>query len=319
MSTPIEASTVSVLVPTLGRMPALVACIESIRAQSTRPARIVVVLGPDADEAADWLAGQDDLARVRIDQRNLSQARNLGIDRAEGKFVAFLDDDAVASETWLAELIAPLARPEVAAVGGRIVRPDGSDEFHQGWARLTGKLDPVRPGKPAPPGRWWFPTVGGGNCCYRLEALEQVGRFDPFIEFSYDETDLCARLHRAGWRVEHAAPGRIVHHAAAGGHRVDALRRNWQVEIKNQLYFSLKNRRGLASAVGGILRARGRIWKLARRLAAAREDGRIDAAEAREMLQAAKAGFRAGWTAGFRAGRQDPASNSPDSESNSEA
>ncbi len=318
MNPGIGTGKVSVLVPTLGRMPALVACIESIRAQSTPPSRIVVILGPGAEEAADWLGGQPDLAKVHIDQRNLSQARNLGLDRSEGEFVAFLDDDAVASQTWLAELLEPLARPEVGAVGGRIVRPDGTDEFRRGWARLTGKLEPVRPVSAPPLGRWWFPTVGGGNCCYRLEALEQIGRFDPFIEFSYDETDLCARLHRAGWRIAHADPGRIVHHAAAGGHRVDALRRNWHAEIKNQLYFSLKNRAGLASAIAGILRARGRVWKLARRLAAARREGQIGSAEARDMRKAAKAGFRAGWVAGFRAGRQDPASSPTEPESNKE-
>ena len=48
----------------------------------------------------------------------LSGARNTGVARSTGDVVAFLDDDAYADPGWLAKLIAPMANPAVAGVGG---------------------------------------------------------------------------------------------------------------------------------------------------------------------------------------------------------
>jgi len=47
-----------------------------------------------------------------------SATRNVGARAAAGRILAFLDDDAIARPGWLQNLTAPLARPEVVAVGG---------------------------------------------------------------------------------------------------------------------------------------------------------------------------------------------------------
>lgn len=296
----------TVIVCTLGRMETLPDCIESIRRQDPQPGEILVVLGPDSQPARRWLAGQDDIRLARIEHRNLSASRNVGIQAAKGRFVAFLDDDATACDNWLADLLASIQRQDVAAVGGQIARPDDTLEFKRGLVRLSGKRLPVRPEGSDEIGTGWYPTVGGGNCLYRREALEQIGFFDEFIEFSYDETDVCMRLLAAGWKIAHARPGLVIHHSQPGGFRLDCLRRNWFVEIKNQLYFSLGHRAGPLGAFPGILRAGGRIWKLRCRLLVARLRGQVARSEAREMLKHARRGFRAGLSAGLARRRHFP-------------
>ncbi len=61
--------------------------------------------------------------RVLANQEDagLSGARNTGVLAAAADIVAFLDDDAVADPTWLAELTAHFGDPRVVGAGGRIV------------------------------------------------------------------------------------------------------------------------------------------------------------------------------------------------------
>ena len=54
-----------------------------------------------------------------VRSRGASGARNTGGSLARGEVVAFLDDDARATETWLEELIRPFDNPEVVGVGGK--------------------------------------------------------------------------------------------------------------------------------------------------------------------------------------------------------
>src|SRR6185436_17368622 len=52
------------------------------------------------------------------EHRGLRGARNSGVNAATSSIVAFLDDDAEASEQWLEFLAEPYTDPDVAGVGG---------------------------------------------------------------------------------------------------------------------------------------------------------------------------------------------------------
>ena len=52
--------------------------------------------------------------------RGASATRNAGASIATGSVLAFMDDDTVARPGWLRNLTAPLARPDVAGVGGYV-------------------------------------------------------------------------------------------------------------------------------------------------------------------------------------------------------
>ncbi|MCD0444064.1 glycosyltransferase [Glycomyces sp. A-F 0318] len=121
-------------------------------------------------------------------------ARNLGWRAAETEWVAFLDEDAIPSRSWFADLAADLAGlgPRDAASRGRTApsraigrRPAAEEravELHEG-------------------ARW-----DTGDLAVRRDALQAVGGFDERFRRPFREhVDLCLRLADAGWHVEEGA------------------------------------------------------------------------------------------------------------------
>src|SRR6266851_526962 len=94
---------VSVVIVTLNRASWLSSVLSALRHQNYSPFEIIVVNGPSTDNTEEVLVKYADMIRAgRCLQHNLSTSRNIGIEMAEGDFVAFLDDDAVPDENWLA-------------------------------------------------------------------------------------------------------------------------------------------------------------------------------------------------------------------------
>lgn len=85
---------VSVIIPTHNRAAFLKKAIDSVLGQSCRDYELVVVDDGSSDGTAELLASYGDrIISVRQENRGPSAARNLGIARARGEFIAFLDSD----------------------------------------------------------------------------------------------------------------------------------------------------------------------------------------------------------------------------------
>jgi len=188
----------------------LVRAVQSVQEQTLPPREVIVVV--DHNEAL-LARARSELTDVRVVEnsqaRGLRGARNSGLYAATASCVAFIDDDAEASETWLAILAEPYGDPEVAGVGG-LTQPN--------W--LGGRPD-------------WFPpefdwivggayrgmslmrqdvrNLWGGNMSFRRDLVVRSGGFR--IGYSCDDTELCIRL-RQRWPGKRFifVPEAIVHH-----------------------------------------------------------------------------------------------------------
>jgi glycosyltransferase involved in cell wall biosynthesis len=188
---------------TLDRYDDCRAAAESVLAQSHPDVELVLV--SDGNEAvADRFReefGDRENVVVHCNEANvgLLESRNTGAELASGDVVAFIDDDAVADEDWVAELVAVYEREDVPAVGGRMTpewvagKPDFLPaEFywlvgvtHRGFADGPGEVR----------------NTFGSNISFRRAVFQDLGGFDTDIggrkgdaNLQGGETELGARL-----------------------------------------------------------------------------------------------------------------------------
>ncbi len=260
---------VDVIICTRDRRADVVRCLQSIEAQHPLPSRVIVVIGSEDS----WLPSMsEEFPSLRIEvvacfEHNISIARNAGLEHARSEVVLFLDDDAQARPGWVQAYIEAFDQsPGAWAIGGDVF--DSRDtpptpEFSHGLVSALGRQIPVRSNPSHREPRGYFTNVKGCNFGIRRSVVVELGGFDPFFAFAFDESDLMLRIHRAGGRVIHE-PGAIVDHAHTPGHYrlADPLDRDWRVEYASHTMFMRKHTSGVQRTLGRLV-VRRRWTKLA--------------------------------------------------------
>jgi glycosyltransferase involved in cell wall biosynthesis len=88
---------VTVIIPTFNRARFLAEAVDSVLSQDFQDLEIVVVDDGSTDETLDILQTYPSVEVIRQHRQGVSAARNAGIARAKGAFIAFLDSD----DLWL--------------------------------------------------------------------------------------------------------------------------------------------------------------------------------------------------------------------------
>lgn len=223
-------SSISAIVPTLGKSPWLVPCLKALRREGGDELEILVVsqgaeLGDQAVTLADRVLGLDENV-------GFARANNLAFGEARGELVAMVNDDVVVDEGWLAALVAGLdGRPRTAAAQGvhlRLGDPGRLDGCGLAWNRAWQAVQ-IRHGEPAADLATERATVlakgepreifgvSATAAIYRRAALEAVADpevFDARLVSYYEDVDLAVRLRAAGFGAL-LVPAAVARHAGS--------------------------------------------------------------------------------------------------------
>lgn len=243
--------TFSLIVNTIDRAQSLRTLLRALEHQSYSHFEVIVVVGPTWDNTLKVL---DEYAgRVRVlhcPAANLSQSRNIGLLAAHGDIVAYIDDDAVPSRNWLAQLARLFRDHALDGTGGVVyaIHPDFSIcQFRKGMSSSLSEQVDVRASDvdqiiPSGKGVQWLPRVMGTNMAFRRTVLLQAGGFDEFYRYIAEESDLVFRLSQSGktiWPVNQAV---VYHVPASSRHRtVFTHQGNWWLRSRSRIYFTIKN------------------------------------------------------------------------------
>jgi glycosyltransferase involved in cell wall biosynthesis len=98
---------VTVIVVTLNNLNLLRNCLRSLYAQDYAAMEIVVVDNGSDDDIAGMVSAEFPKVRmIRLDKNHgFAGGNNRGIEMAQGEYVALINNDAVASPTWLSSLV----------------------------------------------------------------------------------------------------------------------------------------------------------------------------------------------------------------------
>jgi len=243
--------TFSVVVNTTDRAYPLRTLLRALEQQSYPHFEVVVVVGPTRDDTLEMLQAYEGRVRImRCPKANLGQSRNVGLLAARGDVVAYIDDDAVPCIHWLAQLARLFRNPDLAATGGVVylTHPDHAIIQHRlGIISSLAEQEDVRISwmeylPPPGEGSQWVARMMGTNMAYRRSALLEIGGFDEFFEWVFDDSDVAMRMAQAGKTIFPLNEA-VVYHIPASSRNRQAFSYHvrWWIPTKAALYFIIKH------------------------------------------------------------------------------
>ena len=220
----------SVIIVTLNRPDCVRRCLGCLFAQVPRPEQIIVVDASPGDETREVTAEFGGVLYLRNNNGygRMTASRNIGLKRATGDIIAFLDDDAFAHPGWLENLLRTYAEPNVGAVGGRALNNQPGEDT--AGVHEIGQLKPnglLTGNFAADPGKIIeVDHIIGCNMSYRRSVLAALGGLRPDYTGTEvrEETDICLRVKSLGYKILFN-PAACVDHIGAPqvkGQRFDA-------------------------------------------------------------------------------------------------
>lgn len=197
----------SVVVCTCNRALLLKKCLESLECQTLdkKTYEVIIIDNNSNDNTQEiiksFIYNNSNFRSLVEYNQGLSHARNRGYKEAKGKYVAYIDDDAIANEDWCKKIIYAFetVKPAPAAVGGTIYpyydeeKPEWFlDEFEiRQWGESAGFLEEPR-------AKYGF---SGSNMTFPREVLIKYGGFS--INFGMvkgnlrmgEDTELFSRIY----------------------------------------------------------------------------------------------------------------------------
>ena len=206
------------------------AAAESVLEQSHDDVELILVSDGNDDVyerfEADFGGREDVLTHCNEANVGLLEIRNNGAEVATGDVVAFIDDDAVAADDWVAQLVSAYERDTdddaVLAAGGRMVpawvagKPSFLPEEFYWLIGVTNRGfgpngDPDEAGE--------VRNTFGSNISFRRDVFLDLGGFEDDIggrqgekNLQGGETELCARLHSEYGVGVYYVPDALVAH-----------------------------------------------------------------------------------------------------------
>jgi GT2 family glycosyltransferase len=209
--------TVDVVIPVYGQWELTERCLASLRARDACVRRIIVVDDASPDETAQRLRERDDVEAVLLPVNGgFAAACNAGARRSDADAVFFLNNDTLVTPGTIDRLAAALDDDRVGAVMPKLLNGDGtvqctsltllagSDRFQRMHAYLDADLPAVNYG--------YDPlALMGAALLVRRSALVAAGFFDERYRNGSEDTDLCVRLWKLGYRCRYEPRAALLH------------------------------------------------------------------------------------------------------------
>jgi glycosyltransferase involved in cell wall biosynthesis len=221
---------VSLIIPTRNGVSFLRKCVSSIFNTTTYTNYEIAIVDngsddPDALEYLELLQG-DSRIRIMHDSRpfNYSELVNSAAERVSGELIGFVNNDIeVISPEWLTEMVSHALRPEVGAVGARLLFPD--DTVQHGGVILGIRGIAGHAHKKLSRHAYGYfnravliqgiSAVTAACLVIRKEVYFKIGGFNEVLKTAYNDIDFCLRLREAGYRNIYTPYAELYHHESA--------------------------------------------------------------------------------------------------------
>ncbi len=215
---------VSIIIPTCAARGLIETCIDTLRRLTAyRNYEIICVenIAPKDRRWRGWLRRNADMVIGTKEGFNWARFSNLAAAAATGEYLLFLNDDIEVTEPdWLEALLEQAQRPEVGAVGARLLYPDRRVQ-HAGMflAAIGQARHAFRYAAEDDPGYFGLAltqrnviAVTGACLLTRRETFDALGGFDEAHGIVNNDVDYCLRAWQSGLVNVYTPHGELIHH-----------------------------------------------------------------------------------------------------------
>jgi GT2 family glycosyltransferase len=245
----LEPRKISVIIRSCHGPESLERCVETLTAQTSYPNyEIVIVQDDKIPETATRFSHRLLYLSEAVHD---SAAKNYAVEQTDSPWLIFMDDSLeVIEPDWLAIMAEHIQRPEVGAVGARLINPSDAVE-HAGIVVSVNNI--------AQPAFRSFQAEQTGanrhlqltrNCsavssaCMltRREVFQEAGGFDENLSGMLADVDLCLKMRRAGHVIVYTPFAKLYRHEAQpdkvdpGGEAI--MRKRWVAILERDSYYN---------------------------------------------------------------------------------
>ncbi len=222
-----EEKKISIIIATRDRIDLLARCIASVQAKTSYENYEIVLVDNDSqsEEARDFFRHFPHRLLHYEGPFNYSAINNFAVEHTEAPWLLFLNNDTeVISSGWLTAMAEHVQRPEVGAVGARLLF---RDETIQHAGVVLGVRGMVKHAF------YRFPAESPGVCrqlqvtrnysavtaaCLltRRVVFQEVGGFDEeHLPVIFNDVDLCLKMRQAGYFIVYTPFAKLYHDQSA--------------------------------------------------------------------------------------------------------
>jgi GT2 family glycosyltransferase len=252
----VEPKPISIIIPMRDHVELLERCVESIVRETTYAPYEIVIVDNDSqtEEARSYLAGLKHRVLNYSGPFNFSAINNFAVEQTDLPWLLFLNNDTeVIDGDWLTVMAEHIQRPEVGAVGPRLLYPDDTVQHGGIVVGVGGIAEHAFRGFPAEaPGVCRqlqvtrnYSAVTGACLMTRREVFNTVRGFDEErLPVTFSDVDLCLKIRRAGYLVVYTPFARLYHHESGTRRRTvepmetDVMRERWAAVLDDDPYYN---------------------------------------------------------------------------------
>lgn len=213
---------VTVIIVNLNGENLLKECLEGIKSQSFNKYEIIVVDNGSKDNSVEFVSTNfPDVKLISLDKNyGFAKANNIAIEACRSKYVALINNDAIADQNWLEYLVDALEKnPQAGFAASKMMNfniPDTIDRAGDGYSIAGAGVIRGRGGKTSKyyTDQEWVFGACAGAAMYTRNMLIDIGTFDEEFFLIYEDVDLSFRAQLAGYKCIYE-PKAIVYHKSS--------------------------------------------------------------------------------------------------------
>lgn len=238
---------ISLVIVNWNGRPFLEDCLKSLLVSGYPHSEILLVDNGSTDDSVAFVRSTFPQVKIHCTHPNLGFAAgsNVGIRLSEGELIVLLNPDVMVRPDWLRNLVEGMFADETVGIGGgKAYYPDGRTLQHAGgFIQLPRALGDQYGRGEIDKGQFdrqrEVDYVMGAAIGIKRSVLDQIGLLDEGYFLYYEETDLCFRARRTGYRVLYIPDAVLIH--VEGGTSSQGDYAHFRVSHTSRLRFLLKH------------------------------------------------------------------------------